>query len=99
MPRSEPQSGKITGTWDVGPFDNDTPADCCDTLDDAAAGDREGIVRAALTRARGRRPRRVHIRGSHRNGCSRRNAPAAIRPVPLRAEVHDAARSSTMPKA
>lgn len=38
------------GTWDVGPFDNDTAADFCDDLDEAAAGEREGIVRSALTR-------------------------------------------------
>ncbi|MCV2460687.1 DUF4259 domain-containing protein [Streptomyces sp. ICN988] len=38
------------GTWDVGPFDNDTAADFCDDLDEAAAGEREGIVRGILTR-------------------------------------------------
>ncbi|MFD7408401.1 DUF4259 domain-containing protein [Streptomyces sp. NPDC059866] len=38
------------GTWDVGPFDNDTAADFCGDLDEAAAGEREGIVRGALTR-------------------------------------------------
>ncbi|MCX4808437.1 DUF4259 domain-containing protein [Streptomyces sp. NBC_01214] len=38
------------GTWDAGPFDNDTAADFCDDLDEAAAGEREGIVRGALTR-------------------------------------------------
>ncbi|MCP9211509.1 DUF4259 domain-containing protein [Streptomyces cucumeris] len=38
------------GTWDVGPFDNDTAADFCGDLDEAAAGDREGIVRGILTR-------------------------------------------------
>ncbi|MEU4128558.1 DUF4259 domain-containing protein [Streptomyces wuyuanensis] len=37
------------GTWDVGPFDNDTAADFCGDLDEAAAGEREGIVRATLT--------------------------------------------------
>ncbi|MFE2064409.1 DUF4259 domain-containing protein [Streptomyces sp. NPDC059467] len=36
------------GTWDVGPFDNDTAADFCGDLDEAAAGEREGIVRAAF---------------------------------------------------
>ncbi|MFD7912856.1 DUF4259 domain-containing protein [Streptomyces sp. NPDC059752] len=38
------------GTWDAGPFDNDTAADFCDDLDEAAVGEREGIVRGALTR-------------------------------------------------
>ncbi|MBQ0829439.1 DUF4259 domain-containing protein [Streptomyces tagetis] len=37
------------GTWDVGPFDNDTAADFCGGLDDAAAEEREGLVRAAFT--------------------------------------------------
>ncbi|MGW0908959.1 DUF4259 domain-containing protein [Streptomyces sp. NPDC002853] len=36
------------GTWDVGPFDNDTAADFCGDLDDAPAEDRLGLVRAAL---------------------------------------------------
>ncbi|MEV7394149.1 MULTISPECIES: DUF4259 domain-containing protein [unclassified Streptomyces] len=36
------------GTWDVGPFDNDTAADFGGDLDEAAAGEREGIVRAAF---------------------------------------------------
>ncbi|MFF7193417.1 DUF4259 domain-containing protein [Streptomyces sp. NPDC008079] len=38
------------GTWDVGPFGNDTAADFCGDLDEAAAGEREGLVRGALTR-------------------------------------------------
>jgi hypothetical protein len=38
------------GTWDIGPFDNDTAADFCGDLDEAAAGEREGIVRGILTR-------------------------------------------------
>jgi hypothetical protein len=37
------------GTWDVGPFDNDTAADWCGDLDDAASGQRPTIVRSALT--------------------------------------------------
>jgi Domain of unknown function (DUF4259) len=37
------------GTWDVGPFDNDTAADWCGDLDDAASGQRPAIVRSALT--------------------------------------------------
>lgn len=36
------------GTWDVGPFDNDTAADFCGDLDGAPAEDRFGLVRAAL---------------------------------------------------
>ncbi|MFH8282475.1 DUF4259 domain-containing protein [Streptomyces antibioticus] len=38
------------GTWDVGPFDNDTAADFCDHIDEAATGEREGIVHGALIR-------------------------------------------------
>ena len=38
------------GTWDVGPFDNDTAADFGGDLDEAAEGEREGMVRGALTR-------------------------------------------------
>ncbi|MEU2021018.1 DUF4259 domain-containing protein [Streptomyces sp. NPDC016469] len=36
------------GAWDVGPFDNDTAADWCGGLDEAAPEAREGMVRAAL---------------------------------------------------
>ncbi|OSC63616.1 hypothetical protein B5181_21940 [Streptomyces sp. 4F] len=39
------------GTWDVGPFDNDTAADLCDALDEATATERENIIRDTLTRA------------------------------------------------
>ncbi|MFJ8668224.1 DUF4259 domain-containing protein [Streptomyces sp. NPDC093600] len=38
------------GTWDVGPFDNDTAADFCGELDEAAAGERTGLIRSILTR-------------------------------------------------
>ncbi|MFJ6795045.1 DUF4259 domain-containing protein [Streptomyces sp. NPDC091268] len=37
------------GTWDAGPFDNDAAADFCGDLDEAAPGDREGLVRSTLT--------------------------------------------------
>ncbi|MCX5297949.1 DUF4259 domain-containing protein [Streptomyces sp. NBC_00193] len=37
------------GTWDIGPFDNDTAADFGGDLDEAAAGEREGVVRGTLT--------------------------------------------------
>ncbi|MGW2016690.1 DUF4259 domain-containing protein [Streptomyces sp. NPDC001927] len=37
------------GTWDIGPFDNDTAADFGGDLDEATAGEREGVVRGALT--------------------------------------------------
>lgn len=37
-------------SWDVGPFANDTAADFGGDLDEVAAGEREGIVRSALTR-------------------------------------------------
>lgn len=39
------------GAWDVGPFDNDTAADFGGDLDDAAEGEREGMLRSILTRA------------------------------------------------
>lgn len=38
------------GTWDVGPFDNDTAADFAGDLDDAAESERENMIRHALTR-------------------------------------------------
>ncbi|MGW7088448.1 DUF4259 domain-containing protein [Streptomyces sp. NPDC054871] len=41
------------GTWDFGPFDNDTAADFCGDLDDAPAEDRLGLVHAALDDAVG----------------------------------------------
>ncbi|MGJ7874801.1 DUF4259 domain-containing protein [Streptomyces rochei] len=43
------QEGNM-GTWDVGPFDNDTSADFSYTLDEAAADARAGIVLGTLTR-------------------------------------------------
>ncbi|MFC4331296.1 DUF4259 domain-containing protein [Streptomyces andamanensis] len=39
------------GTWDIGPFDNDTAADWTGALDDASADARRDLVLAALTRA------------------------------------------------
>lgn len=41
------------GTWDSGPFDNDTAADWCGDLDDADIAKRPALVREALTRAAG----------------------------------------------
>jgi Domain of unknown function (DUF4259) len=38
------------GTWDVGPFDNDTAADWCGDLDDAAPEQRAALIREALSR-------------------------------------------------
>ncbi len=37
------------GTWDVGPFDNDTAADWCGDLHDAAPAQRIALLRSALT--------------------------------------------------
>src|SRR5258705_7913835 len=37
------------GTWDVGPFNNDTAADWCGDLHDAAGDQRLPLVRAALS--------------------------------------------------
>lgn len=39
------------GTWDIGPFDNDTAADFGGDLDDAALGERGSMIRGALRRA------------------------------------------------
>ncbi|MEU6024271.1 DUF4259 domain-containing protein [Micromonospora sp. NPDC048871] len=41
------------GTWDSGPFDNDTAADWCGALDDADVAKRPMMVREALSRAAG----------------------------------------------
>ncbi|MFD5556096.1 DUF4259 domain-containing protein [Streptomyces sp. NPDC127068] len=41
------------GTWDVGPFDNDTAADFGGGLDDAALNEREAMIRRALESAVG----------------------------------------------
>ncbi|MFJ6566753.1 DUF4259 domain-containing protein [Streptomyces sp. NPDC091292] len=38
------------GTWDVGPFDNDTAGDWCDALDAATTATRKGIIRNTLAR-------------------------------------------------
>lgn len=38
------------GTWDIGPFDNDTAADWCGDLDDAAPEQRAALIRDALIR-------------------------------------------------
>lgn len=36
------------GTWDSGPFDNDSAADWCGALDDADPADRLGMIRQTL---------------------------------------------------
>jgi hypothetical protein len=41
------------GTWDVGPFDNDTAADWCGDLDDAAPEQRAALIREVLSRVAG----------------------------------------------
>ncbi|MEU5950230.1 DUF4259 domain-containing protein [Micromonospora sp. NPDC047465] len=41
------------GTWDSGPFDNDTAADWCGDLDDADVAKRPVLIREALSRAAG----------------------------------------------
>ena len=38
------------GTWDVGPFDNDTAADWCGDLNDATPEQRKVLIRDALSR-------------------------------------------------
>ena len=37
------------GTWDIGPFDNDTAADWCGDLHDATPAQRPAMVRSAFT--------------------------------------------------
>ncbi|MGW1886335.1 DUF4259 domain-containing protein [Streptomyces sp. NPDC001970] len=39
------------GTWDIGPFDNDTAADFGGNLDDASMEEREPVIRSVLERA------------------------------------------------
>lgn len=39
------------GTWDIGPFDNDTAADFGGDLDEAALEERESMIRDVLKRA------------------------------------------------
>jgi hypothetical protein len=39
------------GTWDIGPFDNDTAADFGGDLDEATLEEREALIRGALKRA------------------------------------------------
>ncbi|WUD70700.1 DUF4259 domain-containing protein [Streptomyces sp. NBC_00510] len=39
------------GTWDIGPFDNDTAADFGGDLDEAAWEERVSVIRGALKRA------------------------------------------------
>ncbi|MCX4721774.1 DUF4259 domain-containing protein [Streptomyces virginiae] len=41
------------GTWDIGPFDNDTAADFGGDLDEAALEEREAMIRGVLKRAAG----------------------------------------------
>ncbi|MFI9835187.1 DUF4259 domain-containing protein [Streptomyces sp. NPDC051913] len=38
------------GTWDIGPFDNDSAADFAGDLDDAKPEEREALIRGVLTR-------------------------------------------------
>lgn len=38
------------GTWDTGPFDNDTAADFANALDDARSEEREALIRGVLMR-------------------------------------------------
>ncbi|MFI1944630.1 DUF4259 domain-containing protein [Streptomyces virginiae] len=41
------------GTWDIGPFDNDTAADFGGDLDEAALEERQAMIRGVLKRAAG----------------------------------------------
>ncbi|OKI14320.1 DUF4259 domain-containing protein [Streptomyces sp. CB03911] len=38
------------GTWDIGPFENDTAADFAYTLDETVPDERENLIRRALVR-------------------------------------------------
>ncbi|MGR7003182.1 DUF4259 domain-containing protein [Yinghuangia aomiensis] len=46
----EKPRGEGVGTWDTGPFDNDTAADFSIALDEARLEEREALVRDVLTR-------------------------------------------------
>ncbi len=39
------------GTWDIGPYDNDSAADWCGSLHDAEPAERAGLLRQALREA------------------------------------------------
>ena len=41
------------GTWDTGPFDNDTAADFAVALDGADDAEREALIRGVLARCQG----------------------------------------------
>ncbi|MEU9857553.1 DUF4259 domain-containing protein [Streptomyces sp. NPDC047974] len=41
------------GTWDIGPFDNDTAADFSYTVDEAGAGKKAGVLLAAFREVTG----------------------------------------------
>ncbi|MFF9341796.1 DUF4259 domain-containing protein [Streptomyces sp. NPDC014773] len=41
------------GTWDIGPFDNDTAADFSYTVDEAGAGKKADVLRAAFREVTG----------------------------------------------
>ncbi|MFF0065776.1 DUF4259 domain-containing protein [Streptomyces sp. NPDC005279] len=61
------------GTWDVGPFDNDTAAEFSGDLDQAPAADRGGLIRNTLVRAIGtydypNLPQRTPL-DARRRGC------------------------------
>ncbi|GAA3540089.1 DUF4259 domain-containing protein [Streptomyces osmaniensis] len=43
------------GTWDIGPFENDTAADFANDLDDAAEGERGTLIRRVLMHTAGNR--------------------------------------------
>ena len=74
------------GTWDVGPFDNDTAADWCGDLDDTSPDARRILVRDARPSGRHRTglPLRERRRRSRRgSGPGRRAKPRRrARPTP-----------------
>ncbi len=44
-------TGRVMGTWDIHPFDNDTAADFANDLDDADTLERVALIRTVLMRA------------------------------------------------
>ena len=48
--KTTPREVTVMGTWDIGPFDNDTAADFAIELDKAEMGEREALIRGVLLR-------------------------------------------------
>ncbi|MFD9623951.1 DUF4259 domain-containing protein [Streptomyces virginiae] len=60
------------GTWDIGPFDNDTAADFAGDLGEAALEERKAMIQGVLKRAAGACGLPGYLR---RRACSGRSRP------------------------